>query len=61
MSLGLLAAFSITAIASIAAAGAGDRRAWMRASSEARVKAWVNGTGRRSFMQRLARIVGSLS
>jgi hypothetical protein len=33
----------------------------MRASSEARVRACVNWTGRRSLVERLARIVGSLS
>jgi hypothetical protein len=61
VSLGLLDAFSIIVIARIAPDGAGDRKAWMRASSEARVRAWVNLIGRRSLMVRLARIVGSCS
>jgi hypothetical protein len=32
-------------MARIFADGAGDRRACMRASSDAKVRAWVNGTG----------------
>lgn len=61
VSLGDRDAFASTVIARILAEGAGDSRAWMRASSEARVRASVNLMGRRSFIDRLAKMVGSLS
>jgi hypothetical protein len=59
VSLGLRAAFSMTVIARRFAEGAGERRAWMRDSSDANVKAWVNWIGLRSLIARLARIEGS--
>lgn len=59
MSPGLRVAFSMIVMARMAADGEGERRAWTRASSEARVRACVNLIGRRSFMERLARIAGS--
>lgn len=43
------------------AAGAGDRSACIRASSDARVRASVKRMGRRSLIARLARMDGSLS
>jgi hypothetical protein len=59
VSLGFLEGFSMMVMARIFADGAGDRRACMRASSDAKVRAWVNGTGFRSLIERLVRIVGS--
>lgn len=59
VSLGFREAFSITVIARMFAEGAGERRAWMRDSSEASVNIWVKGIGLRSLMARLVRMAGS--
>lgn len=56
---GVRDAFSMTVMARMFAEGAGDRRAWMSWSSGASVRIWVNETGWRSFMERLARMAGS--
>lgn len=58
-SAGERAAFSSTAMARRLAEGAGERRASMRASSFARVRICVKGTGSRSLMERLASTAGS--
>ena len=59
VSPGLRDAFSMTVMARMFAEGAGERRAWVRDSSEASVKACVKCIGLRSLIARLARIAGS--
>jgi hypothetical protein len=59
VSLGALEAFSITVRARMFAEGAGDSRARMRDSSDARVRMSVNLRGLRSLMARLTITAGS--
>ena len=56
---GLAAALWITVMARMLAAGAGESRAWIRDSSDARDRTWVKDTGPRSLMVRLAITAGS--
>lgn len=58
-SAGALAAFSRTVMARILADGARDSSASIRDCSSARLRIWVNGTGSRSLLVRLASTEGS--
>jgi hypothetical protein len=58
-SAGLALALFKTVIPSMLAEGAGEFRAWIRDSSDARRKICVNETGPRSLIARLARTAGS--